>query len=168
MQYLLPAGTSETLNARVSQMVDIDWGTAPEHISDIMANPVPLRLLNDLSVLCVSPDFLPGKQYRRVSTPHRYHNQPANSSFAQGNSDMDKSRDSTRMIPRIILCMGASRVEAVATFNDASHALDSYDYIVVRDAEEAKKASKARRITNCVAFPWVKECLIAGRLLPRD
>ena len=32
-----------------------------------MENRVPLRLFNNLSILCVSPDFLPGKQGRRVS-----------------------------------------------------------------------------------------------------
>ena len=40
--------------------------------------------------------------------------------------------------------------------------------VVVRDAEEARKAAKTRRLENCVAFPWVKECLITGRILPRD
>jgi hypothetical protein len=71
------------------------------------------------------------------------------------------------MIPRIILCMGAARVEAVAAFTDASQALEAYSYVVVRDGDEVKKAVKNRRLTNCVSFPWVKECLITGRLLPR-
>jgi hypothetical protein len=67
LQYLLPAGTSEQLNARLSQIVDVDWGSSPDHIQEIMDNTAPLKLFNDLSILCVSPEFLPGKQGRRVS-----------------------------------------------------------------------------------------------------
>lgn len=73
------------------------------------------------------------------------------------------------MIPRIILCMGAAKVEAVSSFEYAStKALEKYDYIVLREASDAKKANKARHLSNCVAFSWIKECLIAGRLLPQD
>lgn len=72
------------------------------------------------------------------------------------------------MIPRILLCMGAARVEAVDSFAQASAKLDRYDYVVVKDADEAKRIASARRLDNCVAFPWVKECLITGRILPRD
>ena len=66
-QYLLPAGFSDKLSVRVTQMVDCDWGNCPEHIRDIMDNPVPSRLFADQKILCVSPDFLPVKTTRRVS-----------------------------------------------------------------------------------------------------
>ena len=72
------------------------------------------------------------------------------------------------MIPRILLCMGAARVEAVDGVTHASMKLDRYDYVVVKDAEEARRIAKTRGLTNCVAFPWVKECLITGRTLPRE
>lgn len=89
--------------------------------------------------------------------------------ISQTNSDSERAREATRMIPRIVLCMGAARVEAVASFENASFkSLDKYNYIVFREAEEAHKANKTRRLSNCVAFTWIKECLITGRLLPLD
>ncbi|GJE87006.1 BRCT domain-containing protein [Phanerochaete sordida] len=148
--YLLPAGTSETLNARITQMVDVDWGSCPDHLRDIMGNRVPSKLLHDLNILCVLQDVAPGKGAKR------------------GSSDADRSREATRMIPRILLCMGAARVEAVDGLAHASTKLDRYDYVVVKDAEEVRRVAKARSLENCVAFPWVKECLITGRILPRE
>ena len=71
------------------------------------------------------------------------------------------------MIPRIILCMGAERVEAVGCFDNASRPLGEYDYVVFRELDEATKA-ETRHLDTCVPFSWVKECLITGRLLPRD
>lgn len=65
-QYLLPAGTSETLNARVSQMVDLDWGNSLEHLEDIAGNQVPFKLFDGKSVLCVSPFFMPLQKSAKV------------------------------------------------------------------------------------------------------
>lgn len=71
---------------------------------------------------------------------------------------------SETMVPRIILSMGASYVEAVACDKDASKKLHEFDYVVVKDALEIKTTGEGRG--NCVPFPWVKECLVAGRFLP--
>ncbi|EKM55223.1 uncharacterized protein PHACADRAFT_184039 [Phanerochaete carnosa HHB-10118-sp] len=150
--YLLPAGTSEQLNARISQTVDVDWGNCPEHVRDIMDNRVPFKLFGDMNILCILADIFPGKNPKRP----------------QGNSDIDRSREAARMIPRILLCMGAARVEAVDIPAHASCKLDMYDYVVVKDADEARRHPRTRDLANCVTFPWVKECLITGRTLPRD
>lgn len=64
--YLLPAGTSERLDARITQMVDVNWGSCPENIHDIMGNRVPSRLFKDMDILLVSLDFVPMKANRRV------------------------------------------------------------------------------------------------------
>lgn len=60
--------------------------------------------------------------------------------------------------------MGASRVEAVAEAKQASKALSRFDYIVVK-AESDVKRVKAKGVT-CVHFGWVRDCLIASRILP--
>jgi len=144
-QFLLPAGFCDPLNARVSQMVDLDWGNSTEHLSDIMSNLVASKLFADQSILCVAPEFvpLPAKTLRR-------------------NNDSDKDR-STRMVPRIILCMGASRVEAVPDIRYASD-LPAYDYVVVKEYADVNRIPET---FNCVHFGWVKDCLVAGRLLDR-
>lgn len=68
------------------------------------------------------------------------------------------------MVPRIILCMGASRVEAVAKLEHASRPLSKYDYVVVKDASNMDDPHLEG--ANCVHFGWVKDWLIAGRMLP--
>lgn len=67
--YLLPAGTSESLNARISQTVDLDWGNCKEFIEDIMDNQVPSKLFNGKTVLCLSPSFMP-LMSKKMSTAH--------------------------------------------------------------------------------------------------
>lgn len=57
--YLLPAGSSEKLLTRVSQMVDVEWGTCTEHLSDIMSNPVASKLFTKKSILCYGTEFIP-------------------------------------------------------------------------------------------------------------
>lgn len=49
-------------------MVDIDWGSCAEHIREIMDNRVPFKLFNDMNILCVLTNVLPGKNPKRVST----------------------------------------------------------------------------------------------------
>ena len=50
------------------------------------------------------------------------------------------------MIPRIILCMGAERVEAVGCFDNASRPLGEYDYVVFRELDEATKAPAMKNL----------------------
>jgi len=61
--------------------------------------------------------------------------------------------------------MGASRVEAIGDVGSASKALNEFDYVVIKDETELKPYLEEEDVT-CVSFQWVKECLIAGRLLP--
>lgn len=67
------------------------------------------------------------------------------------------------MVPRIILAMGALHVEAAIGIKDVSRGLHSWDYVVVKDMSQIPVQ---QRTANCVPFPWVKECLVAGKLLP--
>ena len=68
------------------------------------------------------------------------------------------------MVPRIILAMGASFVEAVSCPDDATKKLHEYDYVVVKEQHEVRTVGKGAK--KCVPFSWVKECLVAGRFLP--
>ena len=75
----------------------------------------------------------------------------------------DEKPQATGALPRIILAMGAETVEAVTESSLASHELTEYDYIVLRDP--AQYSSQFAGCTT-VHWAWVKECLIASRLLP--
>jgi hypothetical protein len=66
MGYMLPQGFSEHLNARVSQLVDLDWGNSIHHLTDIMSNQVASKLFADQSVLCFSVDFVPLPKGKKV------------------------------------------------------------------------------------------------------
>jgi len=66
------------------------------------------------------------------------------------------------MIPRIIMSMGASRIEAVKDTTSASKQLSLFDYIVVKDTQDIPQT---KGLENYVPFHWAKDCLIAGRLL---
>ncbi|TFY81561.1 hypothetical protein EWM64_g2453 [Hericium alpestre] len=149
--YLLPAGLSEHLNARVSQIVDLDWGTCKEHLSEVLTNPVATKLLTGKSVLLLGTEYFPPSTGRRRSVKQ--------GSSGPDNGNMDS-------VPRIILAMGAARVEVVA---DAKSALDtkltSYDYVIVKD-ESSPVYTNAKADVTCVPMQWVKDCLISGRLLP--
>lgn len=57
--HLLAAGYSEYLGASVSQLVDLNWGESVEHMTEIMENSVPLKLLAGKSVLCVGKETFP-------------------------------------------------------------------------------------------------------------
>ena len=65
-----------------------------------------------------------------------------------------------------MLAMGADHVEAVCDVKHAQCTTTEYDLVLVKDMEEVKKfnASKGDR-PSCVHIPWVKECLVAGKLL---
>ncbi|CAL1704626.1 unnamed protein product [Somion occarium] len=142
--YLLPAGMSETLDARVSQFVDLDWGSSHSHLHDIMADKVPAKLFRKKNIVCLSPDFVPNIT-------------------KGGTSDADRAKEATGLVPKIILCMGASRVEAVPDGKYASQSLKQFDYVIVK--EEGEVAPLRLKGVPCVHFGWVKECLVAGRLL---
>ncbi|EGN93269.1 hypothetical protein SERLA73DRAFT_189814 [Serpula lacrymans var. lacrymans S7.3] len=145
--YLLPAGFSEVLHARVSQLIDMDWGNSPEHLSEIMYNPVASKLFSLKSVVCVGADFVPLPRAKKV------------------NSDAERAKEASRTVPYIILAMGADRVEAVSDIKYASKSdLASFDYVVVKDNGEAGVSLRQDGV-KLVHLSWVKDCLIAGRLL---
>jgi hypothetical protein len=116
--------------------VDLDWCNSSEHLANIMSNEVATKLFRDKSILCVHKEFLPDKKGLA----------PA--------------------VPRIILAMGASRVEVASEERYSSGQLDEYDYLVVKEGEERIQGEGI----TCVDVDWVKKCLIAGRLLdiPND
>jgi hypothetical protein len=58
--------------------------------------------------------------------------------------------------------MGAERVEAVQSKNHASKPLDEYDYVVLKDSARPNGDDSIKY----VPWTWVKDCLIANRLLP--
>ncbi|KAH7919016.1 hypothetical protein BV22DRAFT_1108220 [Leucogyrophana mollusca] len=145
--FLLPAGFSDFLNARVSQLIDLDWGNSQEHLTEIMSNLAASKLFTDKSILCVGADFVPLPKTRKTPS-------------------VDGNKEASRSVPWIILAMGASRVEAVFDVKSASSKdLKVFDYVVVKDCDEAGKDLREADVT-LVHVPWVKECLIAGRLLP--
>ncbi|KAJ3544929.1 hypothetical protein NM688_g5690 [Phlebia brevispora] len=138
--YLLPAGTSEKLDGRVSQMVDLDWGESPRHLSDIMQNLVAAKPFAGKKILCLSPDFVPRK---------------------------NDNSNPLQMIPRIVLCMGANQVDAVSDVKQAGK-VSEYDYVVLKDEELHRRHNASLKGATCVGKDWVKECLVASRLLPLD
>ncbi|KAA1471085.1 hypothetical protein DENSPDRAFT_775740 [Dentipellis sp. KUC8613] len=145
--HLLPAGYSEPLDARVSQLVDMDWGNSNEHLTEILSNSVPTKVFTGKSVLLVGTEYfpLPAKGRRTAS-------------------NADKSPGSDDGVPRILLCMGAERVEVVPETKSASYDLKKYDYVIVKD--ESSSVYKNPGNGCCVSMQWVKDCLIASRLLP--
>ncbi|KAI0082615.1 hypothetical protein K474DRAFT_1654725 [Panus rudis PR-1116 ss-1] len=146
--YLLPAGLCEQLNARMSQLVDYDWGNSPQYLKEMLNDGVPAKVFSKKSILCLHPDFVPP---------------PKNGK--RGNCE-GKPANASCMIPRIVLCMGASRVEAIPEAKFASQDMEEYDYVIVK--EEHEVGPIVSRGANCVPFSWVKECLIASRLLPQN
>ena len=71
--YLLPAGFSDHSNARVSQLVDLDWGNSKQHLTEITANLVPPKVFERRSILCISPQFVPCRQKgKKVCGPTYY------------------------------------------------------------------------------------------------
>lgn len=76
------------------------------------------------------------------------------------------AKESNALVTRILLCMGASRVEAVAEVRNTSHSLEKYDYVIVKEEKDVGPLRSQR--AKCVHFGWVKECLVAGRILDYD
>jgi len=73
----------------------------------------------------------------------------------------EEGKDKCRAVPRIILTMGAARVEIVASARHATDAPTTYDYVVIKDDAETLDEYGP----SCVPVKWVKACLIAGKLL---
>ncbi|KAG1832043.1 hypothetical protein EV424DRAFT_1313201 [Suillus variegatus] len=142
---LLPAGFSESLSARVSQLVDLDWGNCKEHLTDIMSNTVASKLFSGKTVLCLGSDLVP--------LPSR----------GGRKGGPDATQDASRVVPWIMICMGASRVEAATEVKFASKDLPAYDYVVVKEATDFPE--DLQDDVTLVHVPWVKDCLISGRLL---
>ncbi|KZT28445.1 hypothetical protein NEOLEDRAFT_1154372 [Neolentinus lepideus HHB14362 ss-1] len=144
--YLLPAGYSESIQARISQMVDLDWGNSIDYVEDIMNNPVATKLFGNKSILCLSDKFVPIQAH------------------VTKKKTITDGRGSLTCVPRILLAMGAIRVEAVVQTRYATERnLKAYHYIIV---SELSDIDPLRGDGLSVAhWDWVKDCLISGRLL---
>ncbi|KAI9509660.1 hypothetical protein F5148DRAFT_978067 [Russula earlei] len=146
--YLLPAGYSDSLGARVSQLVDLDWGSTLDHLTSIMSNNVATKLFSDQSVLVLGPEYFPP---------------PAKGKKNTSGVGEEKFNDGGRFIPRIIVSMGAARVEAVPELKYSSNPdLKEFQYVVVKDMHERPSIGGEKY----VSMEWVKDCLIAGRMFP--
>ncbi len=159
--YLLPAGFSEHLNTRVSQLVDLDWGNSIEHLKGITENLVAAKVFADMAILCVHTLFVPA---RGRSKKVRAAELNCMRVYARSDASAQPSNPAAEAVPQIILCMGAELVEAVSDEKHASRPIDKYDYVVVR--EDADRAPFHNVAQHCVDVNWVKDCLTSGRLLP--
>ena len=75
----------------------------------------------------------------------------------------DEKSDGGRFIPRIIVSMGAARVEAVPELKYASNPdLKDFQYVIVKELHERPPVGGEKY----VSMEWVKDCLIAGRMFP--
>lgn len=147
-RYLLPAGYSDSLGARVTQMVDLDWGTTLDHLTGIMSNNVATKLFSKKSVLVLGPEYFP---------------LPTKGKKGTSSVSDKKTSDGGRFIPRIIVSMGAARVEAVPELKYSSNPdLKDFQYVVVKDPHERPSVGGEKY----VSMEWVKDCLIGGRMFP--
>jgi len=129
-------------------MVDLDWGTTLDHLTGIMSNTVATKLFSQKSVLVLGPEYFPP---------------PAKGKRGMSGVGDEKSNDGGRFIPRIIVSMGAARVEAVPELKYASNPdLKEFQYVVVKDMHERPSVGGEKY----VSMEWVKDCLIAGRMFP--
>ncbi|KAI0818511.1 hypothetical protein BC629DRAFT_657918 [Irpex lacteus] len=148
--YLLHTGESSMIKAHMSQIVDYNWHRSPSYVTHIMDNPVPIKLFNEKHILCISPAFVPASRKGSVNDSGKV--------------------ESKIEVPRIILCMGASVVEAVTSLTYASKQdfEQDYDYLVIEPGTFPEATEPVKRFKNWVPFKWVKECLVTGRLLPKQ
>ncbi|KAF8163374.1 hypothetical protein B0H34DRAFT_764888 [Crassisporium funariophilum] len=145
LHHMLPQGYSAILGARPSQQVDVDWGNSVHQLKDIISNAVASKLFTEKSILCVGQEMVPQpKGRRRIGVD-------------------EKSQEAINAVTRIILSMGADRVEAVTELRFASRDLTHYDFLVIRGVENY--SSEFAECTT-VHWTWVKDCLIASRYLP--
>jgi hypothetical protein len=75
----------------------------------------------------------------------------------------EKGQEAHNAVARIILSMGARRVEAVSELRYASAPISEFDLIVIKEAHHYDPA-----LDNGCTVPWlwVKDCLVASRHLP--
>ncbi|KAF8623562.1 hypothetical protein AX15_006332 [Amanita polypyramis BW_CC] len=145
--YMLPQGYSDTLSARISQQVDVDWGNSVHQLTDVMGNAVPAKVFSNKSILCIGLDMVPQPKGKKLIGTD------------------EKAQEASNAVARIIICMGARRVETVTELRYASARASDYDYIVVKDSCVSSIDTKGGTI---VAWSWVKDCLIASRRLPLE
>ncbi|KAG6899739.1 hypothetical protein C0993_007268 [Termitomyces sp. T159_Od127] len=78
----------------------------------------------------------------------------------------EKAKEAHNAITRIILAMGADRVEAVTEIDHASAPLEEFDFVVIKKVEHYS-LELGMVPYKTVHWNWVKECLVASRLLPQ-
>ncbi|KAG5647234.1 hypothetical protein DXG03_000769 [Asterophora parasitica] len=146
MAHLLPQGYSQALDGRASQQVDVDWGNSIHHLSDIMANKIPCKLFKGKTILCVGSQLVPKPMKGKKFTVAE-----------------EKTVEAHNAATRIILCMGAERVEAVNDLKYATAPVASFDFVIIKDPSHYGPDLEDG---TTVDWPWVKECLNSSRLLP--
>ncbi|KAG5220878.1 DNA repair protein [Salix suchowensis] len=72
-------------------------------------------------------------------------------------------RDLIPVQGKILVCMGAKRVEAVADLNDASRQATEYDLVVIKESTNYRDDLDGATVVDT---QWVKYSLLAGRMLP--
>ena len=162
--YLLPQGYSTILNARPSQQIDVDWGNSIHQLKHIMSNAVASKLFAEKNILCVGPEMVPQPKGKRVCSISPVTTYLSHTDLFIKRAGVDeKSQEAINAVARIILSMGADRVEAVTELRYAAHNLSDYDYLVIREASHYQD-----EFAECVTvhWAWVKDCLIASRFLP--
>ncbi|KAG6874218.1 hypothetical protein C0995_003764 [Termitomyces sp. Mi166 len=148
LAYMLSQGFSEVLSTQISQQVDINWGTSVHHLTDIMENRVPYEKQEGLKVSSCSSYFLVDVDPKQLPVVE------------------EKAQEAHNAITRIILAMGADRVEAVTEVDHASAPLHEFDLVVIKKAEHYS-IELGMVPDKTVHWNWVKECLVASRLLPQ-
>jgi hypothetical protein len=152
------------LDARPSQQIDVDWGNSVHQLKHIMSNTVASKLFAEKSILCVGPEMVPQPKGKRVCSISLVTTYLSHTDLFIKRAGIDeKSQEAINAVTRIILSMGADRVEAVTELKYATHNLSDYDYIVIREASHYQ-----HEFAECVTvhWSWVKDCLIASRCLP--
>ncbi|KAJ3999162.1 hypothetical protein F5050DRAFT_1798020 [Lentinula boryana] len=158
-RYLLPKGIDAPHNVRLSQSVNLDWGTAPEHLMNIMDNPYAHKLFAGMSVLCVGDDYIPEQHEERMGA-----NNHGELGFEALRTIRNRS-NITSGVALIILAMGASQVIAVANFQDANKE-EHFDFVVFKDPKWRSKHPTPKEGTSHASWAWAKQSLIRGQMLP--
>lgn len=146
-------------------MVDLDWGTTLDHLTGIMSNKVPTKLFSNMSILVLGQDYFPppakGKKVSFLVV--LVGSAQLTTTRCQGTSGVGDEQSNGRFIPRIIISMGAARVEAVPDLKYTSNPdLKDFQYVVVKELHERPPVGGEKY----VSMEWVKDCLIAGRMFP--
>lgn len=75
----------------------------------------------------------------------------------------EKTQEAHNAVTRIILAMGADRVEAVSELKYASAPVADFDLVIIKEAQNYTPELDNGKIVH---WAWVKDCLIASRQLP--